>query len=595
MHGEQKKLGSLLKDFKFKIPDYQRAYEWKVDNFDDFIEDLNFYNKNKKYGFIGSIILSIKNSDSNKAEIVDGQQRITSILIYLIALIKRYREKSDVNVIYRKLSEFESLYYHSDNYPRLEAHSSVNNVFKKISNPDWDPKNPEQRKVLNEKNSVSRAYVAFEKEAENFRTADQIKKMIETICNLDVIQLKVESSEEAFHIFETTNARGKELEVGDLLRNHIFSQSSKQEREHLKERWDEIVSLASGQTVAMLRQFYFTKRGYVAKKFLYKEIKKLKMSALSLLEEIENYANFFSIMRQGNESDFNSYIREKTKVDWDANEGIKKLFITTSALRDFNHIQPYPLFYSFLEKFKELRSKEKIHVKNISILFSNIESFQFINYNIGNNRAGKVEHMYADFANKMTTCKDSIQLNKSLTSFYNEIQDLLDSEEVFESKFSSLSIINNTAKSRRSFRYIFSKHDSLLLSKNNEGLSEIYKPGEWLANDDNIEHWAPQNFKNTGSEYFDIWKSIDKDMIHNIGNLIIINSRKNSELGNKAPSEKFKNCSNLSDKTTALFGHFLNEYQDYFINWNEESIRNRSKSLSKISYNKIWKIIHKVH
>ena len=145
------------------------------------------------------------------------------------------------------------------------------------------------------------------------------------------------------------------------------------------------------------------------------------------------------------------------------------------------------------------------------------------------------------------------------------------------------------------FRYIFSKHDSLLLSKNNEGLSEIYKPGEWLANDDNIEHWAPQNFKNTGSEYFDIWKSIDKDMIHNIGNLIIINSRKNSELGNKAPSEKFKNCSNLSDKTTALFGHFLNEYQDYFINWNEESIRNRSKSLSKISYNKIWKIIHKVH
>ena len=99
--------------------------------------------------------------------------------------------------------------------------------------------------------------------------------MIETICNLDVIQLKVESSEEAFHIFETTNARGKELEVGDLLRNHIFSKSNNQEREQVKERWDEIVNLASGQTVAMLRQFYFTKKGYVSKKFLYKEIKKL--------------------------------------------------------------------------------------------------------------------------------------------------------------------------------------------------------------------------------------------------------------------------------------------------------------------------------
>ena len=47
MLGEQKKLGSLLKDFKFQIPDYQRAYEWKVDNFDDFIEDLNYYKKHK--------------------------------------------------------------------------------------------------------------------------------------------------------------------------------------------------------------------------------------------------------------------------------------------------------------------------------------------------------------------------------------------------------------------------------------------------------------------------------------------------------------------------------------------------------------------
>ena len=595
MLGEQKKLGSLLKDFKFQIPDYQRAYEWKVDNFDDFIEDLNYYKKHKSYGFIGSIILSFQKNKKDVAEIVDGQQRITSILLYLIALVNRFKQKSDLSKIYRKLNEYESLYYHSDDHPRLKAHSSINNVFKTISNPDWDPKNIEHRNILKEKNSVTRAYISFEKEAEKFRSTDQIKNMIETICNLDVIQLKVESSEEAFHIFETTNARGKELEVGDLLRNHIFSKSNNQEREQVKERWDEIVNLASGQTVAMLRQFYFTKKGYVSKKFLYKEIKKLDLSALNLLNEIESYANFFSVMKDGDESDFNNYVLEITKGNWDANEGLKKLFISVAALRDFNHIQPYPLFFSFLQKFKELQASQKVDRKNISNLFANIESFQFINYNIGNNRAGKVEHMYADFSKKISLCDTLDNLQKVLSSFYDEIEGLLDSEEVFESKFTSLSLINNTAKVRRSFRYIFSKYDSFLLAKNSEGLSDIYKPGAWLTNTDNIEHWAPQNFNNVDSKYYEIWNSLEKETIQNIGNLLIINSRFNSKLGNKEPQIKFEKSKNLSDKTTAIFSKFLAEYHDHFESWDTEAIKNRAKALSKISYKKLWKIINKVH
>ena len=84
MDGKFTNFKALTEKKRLTIPAFQRPYVWKSSNFEDFVEDIMFYNQNKDYGFIGTIILK-KNKNRKKVnyEIVDGQQRITSLMIFL--------------------------------------------------------------------------------------------------------------------------------------------------------------------------------------------------------------------------------------------------------------------------------------------------------------------------------------------------------------------------------------------------------------------------------------------------------------------------------------------------------------------------------
>ena len=89
-------------------------------------------------------------------------------------------------------------------------------------------------------------------------------------------------------------------------------------------------------------------------------------------------------------------------------------------------------------------------------------------------------------------------------------------------------------------------------------------------------------------------KKIGKKKRDNIRNLLILFNKKNSQLGNKSPEEKYvklKDDKGLSH----LIQNFFNEYKDQFNNWDLSSIEERSKKLSKFSYEKIWNIDQKIH
>ena len=79
-------ISQLLKgDFQFVIPDYQRPYSWKGEEVGELIEDIAAC-VGKKHGlYLGTIILDVGDKDPKHVEIVDGQQRITSIFLLLMA------------------------------------------------------------------------------------------------------------------------------------------------------------------------------------------------------------------------------------------------------------------------------------------------------------------------------------------------------------------------------------------------------------------------------------------------------------------------------------------------------------------------------
>jgi uncharacterized protein with ParB-like and HNH nuclease domain len=86
IEGKIEKIGKVFSsDFFFTIPDYQRPFAWEESNFQDLIDDLISANGRGQY-FLGTLVLH-KKSEKNTYDVVDGQQRLTSLLI-LIACIR---------------------------------------------------------------------------------------------------------------------------------------------------------------------------------------------------------------------------------------------------------------------------------------------------------------------------------------------------------------------------------------------------------------------------------------------------------------------------------------------------------------------------
>lgn len=94
MNNGQKTLNDLFDGKKiFRIPEYQRAYAWENKQLSDFIDDFKNQKVDKDY-FFGTILFQEvgKKGAYDIIEIVDGQQRITTLIIFLNSLLSQYTE-----------------------------------------------------------------------------------------------------------------------------------------------------------------------------------------------------------------------------------------------------------------------------------------------------------------------------------------------------------------------------------------------------------------------------------------------------------------------------------------------------------------------
>lgn len=84
LEGKTISVGGLLsQDYFFRVPEYQRPFSWEADNFDDLVDDIVSAPKDQQY-FLGTIVLH--NTKERHYDVVDGQQRLTSLLILLACL-----------------------------------------------------------------------------------------------------------------------------------------------------------------------------------------------------------------------------------------------------------------------------------------------------------------------------------------------------------------------------------------------------------------------------------------------------------------------------------------------------------------------------
>ena len=238
MENGQKTISELFDGRKiFKIPQYQRAYAWEEQQLKDFVEDIENQKPGRSY-FFGTILFQ-EQERSERFEIidiVDGQQRITTLIIFMKLLLAEHKEAgNDVTML-------ENTYLRTYNRDKLRVLDIDNDFFTSYILQDNRPDDsqvhtPSQRRLLKAKDFLSQSIE---------ERLDRVEAFIDTIECMKVLTYSVADKVEATLIFETTNDRGKSLTSLEktksflMHKTYIVSDNAETDLGTLQNRFSEI-------------------------------------------------------------------------------------------------------------------------------------------------------------------------------------------------------------------------------------------------------------------------------------------------------------------------------------------------------------------
>lgn len=213
MENGQKKLKELFDGRKvFSIPDYQRAYAWdRTRQLPDFLEDIENQSLGRDY-FLGTILFQERDEKMqgyDVIDVVDGQQRITTTIIFMKVLLGELENRLSSDEFADKgLDLVVDTYIKSRNRSKLKAISPDNDFFQKYVLEDQDGADyiatPSQRRLYSAKQ-----YFAEELAKKSVDELLELKTKLDS--HTKVLTYSVKDTAEATLIFETTNDRGKGL------------------------------------------------------------------------------------------------------------------------------------------------------------------------------------------------------------------------------------------------------------------------------------------------------------------------------------------------------------------------------------------------
>ena len=231
----------------FLVPDYQREYVWKVnDHVEQFLKDIeNEYDpalkETQKSYFIGSIIIV---ENSSKYDVIDGQQRLTTIVITLCAfrdLLEDMKLNSKQSIYFdeikRWLSTFDMDTDSSQIRLELQYEESKDYLSGLISGKEYQDEDTASIKRM------QAAYKCIYQRLENYsmQGADPLVDFARYfLTKIELVVIKSGNLSGALKIFETINQRGIGLNAMDLVKNLIFSQAKEKDFERIKKHWKEI-------------------------------------------------------------------------------------------------------------------------------------------------------------------------------------------------------------------------------------------------------------------------------------------------------------------------------------------------------------------
>ena len=596
---ERKTIEDILSSSKitYKVPTYQRSFDWGKEELQEFLDDLDEASENKQKDlFLGNFIFDIRNKkELNEIEIVDGQQRLTTISLSFIAFreIAKSKNEDDVAADCQKfIGEYSAIRKKKD--LKFLLSKNIRDTYEIMANPKWDGKfndKAENGLSLKKQNNKLRPLYKTIKDRFDECSSEKLTNLIAALLDTYVVTLEIDSDESKFAIFERTNARGLDLNIGDLVKNFIFSY----EDSTINEKWDEIILNAKGNLPKMLKYAWITKNGHVMQSKLYRQIKNYvsqKQNDINVyVEELLQFSKFYSTFQEASDKHTKEWLNEFGLNIISAYEyNVQEITRVFQALRLFRVTQVIPLIYSIFYHFR--RNKNKTKKDRLIQLLQVFEKYHFVNNVICGRVANEVEKFYAaaakeiyiDDVNNFAGDVELVEREKE-DKFINHLKNKKAEKEEFTSQF--VNIIYYSKRNVPYINYIFdrinNKRDTTKKITGGNYVT-IFDPSvTYQKRNYNIEHLLSQMFLDEKSDEF------NSEVIHQIGNLLVIPYHTNSGLPDKM-IDKIKRLKSDNKYVGNLryIPLFMERYSEDFSEWGKKSIEKRSKDLANEAFDSIW-------
>lgn len=541
-------------DFQYFIPDYQRPYSWKEEHINQLFDDLyEFYqHKTDESYFLGSVVV-IKKEHEPKSDVVDGQQRLTSLAI-LIAVLTHFFASDDKSEGLEILQQPAKKSQNLSAQPRLTLRSRDADFFKKYVqelnidglkslNMEHDCKNDAQKNIY--KNTLS----VLEKVQEKLKTSDECFKFFSFLiqkCCLVIVSTPNQKS--AFRIFSVMNNRGLDLLPSDILKADMIGRLAENYQTNYTDKWEELEqSLGRDSFNDLFGHIRMIRLKVKARESMLEEFQKLVLPEIKSIpdfidNELTDYTNSFLALKN------NNYQAEQYQQE--INQSIK-------WLNRVGFSEWLPVSILFLSQ-KPSGEHAKDFFKYLEILTSYL-------------------HLSAKDVNKRIERYGLIleELEKSPKSLVGSLF-LKDDEKSLFIKLLDGNIYQEMTSVRRN--YLILRLDEMI----SDGAATYQDKSDLLT----IEHILPQTIDDN-SQWRTLWTD-DKHQLwlHRLANLVPLNKRRNSSASNWDFDEKktkyFAGTKNVS--SYALTSQVLG-----YAEWKPSDVENRQKILlDRIC--EVWKL-----
>ena len=499
----------------YRVPPFQRDYSWSADEWDDLWQDfLSLHTTEEEpIHYMGYLVL--QSSDSKRFDIIDGQQRITTISIILLAAISLLHDLAQAESINDKRAEqLRNSYIGYLDPVTLTAKSklTLNRHNDRFYQDYLVPLQHLPQRGLNASEHLLRkAFLWFKArlKADLEASGEAIAGFVDqTVDRLFFTVITVTDELNAFKVFETLNARGVRLSATDLLKNYLFSVISKEgahvtELKTLEERWEAIIGLLGSDSFPeFLRVFWNSGHKLVRKTHLFKTIRQAvsdRGQAFALIRDLDRHARIYGALRN------------PLDTSWERDERN-----SLQQLQMFNVRQPLSLLLAAFDHFGDTdRNSFKQILRAVTML-----SFR---YNVICGLPGnELERVYNAIAVQLADGTFT-----SARAVITALQPIYPEDKVFKIAFADKSLRTTSSRNKKVVRYILFELERCCSNISYDPDNSAYT----------IEHILPEH-PEQGWDTFDDRQH--ENAVYQLGNMTLLSASANRELGN-APYQEKKN------------------------------------------------------